>query len=43
MTDLCDFLGRLDEDPRLPEVLVLMNLLVDVLHAWMDPRIRAVT
>ena len=30
MTDLCDFLGRLDEDPRLPEVLVLMlmNLLM---------------
>ena len=27
MTDLCDFLGRLDEDPRLPEVLVLMNQL----------------
>ncbi len=26
MTDLCDFLGRLDEDPRLTEVLVLMNL-----------------
>ena len=24
-------------------LLVLMNLLVDVLHAWMDPRIRAVT
>ena len=28
MTDLCDFLGRFDEDPRLPEVLVLMNLLM---------------
>ena len=28
MTDLCDFLGRLDEDPRLPEVPVLMNLLM---------------
>jgi len=27
MTDLRDFLGRLDEDPRLPEVLVLMNQL----------------
>ena len=28
MTDLRDFLGRLDEDPRLPEVLVLMNQLM---------------
>ena len=28
MTDLCDFLGRLDEDPRLPEMLVLMNQLM---------------
>jgi len=28
MTDLFDFLGRLDEDPRLPEVLVLMNQLM---------------
>ena len=27
MTDLRDFLGRLDEDPRLQEVLVLMNQL----------------